>query len=270
LLKAIESDVPVGQLSKAAVSKRHPACGRSVREPLLQAIGATPGALPHAAIAVRFHLWTESAIRLYTFWLFSLRCLYYSGVVREITVILNRAGQGDPKAAEQLLPLVYKELRRLASSKMARESGGHTLQATALVHEAWLRLGGDDQPTWQNRAHFFSAAAEAMRRILIDSARRRRARRHGGGLQRVEITKSALELEAPERADDELLAVHESLENLAARSPRKAELVKLRYFGGLTLDQAADALGISLPTAKRDWAFARAWLFEEINRVRRD
>jgi RNA polymerase sigma factor (TIGR02999 family) len=190
--------------------------------------------------------------------------------VREITVILNRAGQGDPKAAEQLLPLVYRELRRLASAKMARESGGQTLQATALVHEAWLRLGGEDQPTWQNRAHFFSAAAEAMRRILIDSARRRRAQRHGGGMRRVEINNSILELATPDKADEEILAVHESLENLAANNPRKAELVKLRYFGGLTIDQAADALGISVPTAKRDWAFARAWLFSEINRVRRN
>lgn len=188
--------------------------------------------------------------------------------MHEITVILNRAGQGDPKAAKELLPLVYDELRKLASAKMARESGGHTLQATALVHEAWLRLGGDDQPTWQNRAHFFSAAAEAMRRILIDSARRRRAEKHGGGLRRVDADEPDLDLLAPDLADDELLAVHESLESLATQSARRAELVKLRYFAGLTMEQAADVLGISVPTANRDWAYARAWLFAEIRRVR--
>ena len=145
----------------------------------------------------------------------------------EITAILNRAGLGDPKAADQLLPLVYGELRKLAAAKMARESKGHTLQATALVHEAWLRLGGDEQPTWQNRAHFFAAAAEAMRRILIDSARRRRAQRHGGGQQHVDVDDSALQISAPSGADDELLAVHESLERLAVHDARKAALVKL-------------------------------------------
>jgi RNA polymerase sigma factor (TIGR02999 family) len=186
--------------------------------------------------------------------------------VDEITAILNRAGQGDPKAADQLLPLVYDELRKLASAKMAREPGGHTLQATALVHEAWLRLGGDEQPTWQNRAHFFAAAAEAMRRILIDSARRRRAQRHGGGLQHIDVNDAALEISAPDGADDEMLAVHESLDRLAVHDSRKAELVKLRYFAGLTLEQAADALGVSVPTAKRDWAYSRAWLFKEISK----
>ncbi len=188
--------------------------------------------------------------------------------MHEVTVILNRAGKGDSTAADQLLPLVYDELRRLASARMAREAGGHTLQATALVHEAWLRLGADSQPTWQNRAHFFAAAAEAMRRILIDGARRRHANRHGGGLQRIDVNDSALEISSPCGADDELLAVHESLESLAVSDPRKAELVKLRYFAGFTLDEAADALGISAPTAKRDWAYARAWLFQDINRRR--
>jgi RNA polymerase sigma factor (TIGR02999 family) len=188
--------------------------------------------------------------------------------VHEITVILNRVGKGDSNAADQLLPLVYEELRKLASAKMARESGGHTLQATALVHEAWIRLGADAQPTWENRAHFFAAAAEAMRRILIDGARRRYASRHGGGLQRMDVDDSALQISSPCGADDELLAVHESLEKLALHDARKAELVKLRYFAGLTLEQAADALGISVPTAKRDWTYARAWLFTDIKQSR--
>lgn len=188
--------------------------------------------------------------------------------MHEITVILNRAGTGDPNAADELLPLVYEELRKLASARMAREAGGHTLQATALVHEAWLRLGGDAQPTWQNRAHFFAAAAEAMRRILIDGARRRLANRHGGGLERLDVDDPALEISTPCGADDELLAVHESLESLAAHDARKAQLVKLRYFGGFTLEQAAEALGVSVPTAKRDWAYSRAWLFKDISQRR--
>ncbi len=185
----------------------------------------------------------------------------------EITVMLNRAGKGDPTAADQLLPLVYDELRRLASARMAREAGSHTLQATALVHEAWLRLGGDRQPEWENRAHFFGAAAEAMRRILIDSARRRRAARHGGGLERVDVGDPALALPAA-GADDEMLAVHEALGALARHDPRKAELVKLRYFAGLTLEQVAEVLAIGPATAKRDWAYARAWLFREIGQDR--
>jgi RNA polymerase sigma factor (TIGR02999 family) len=189
--------------------------------------------------------------------------------VHEITVILNRAGKGDPKAAEQLLPLVYDELRKLAGAKMARESDGHTLQATALVHEAWLRLGADKQPAWENRAHFFAAAAESMRRILIDCARRRRAERHGGGLERVDVNDSAAGIAAPVGNDDELLAVHESLDKLACHDARKAELVKLRYFAGLTLEQAAEVLGVSVPTANRDWAYARAWLFKEIGDSKR-
>jgi RNA polymerase sigma factor (TIGR02999 family) len=190
-------------------------------------------------------------------------------VVHELTAILNRAGQGDPHAADELLPLVYDELRKLAAVRMAGESSGHTLQATALVHEAWIRLGADSQPTWQNRAHFFAAAAEAMRRILIDAARRRHARRHGGGLKRVDVADPALQIAAPGR-DEELLAVHESLDRLAVEDARVAELVKLRYFVGLTLAQAADTLGISEPTAKRDWAYARAWLFNDISQQRGD
>ncbi|HUL55109.1 MAG TPA: sigma-70 family RNA polymerase sigma factor [Opitutaceae bacterium] len=189
--------------------------------------------------------------------------------MHDVTVMLERLEQGDPQAADQLLPLVYDELRKLASAKMARESGGQTLQATALVHEAWLRLGGDQQPAWQNRAHFFASAAEAMRRILIERARRRQALRHGGGLERVDVDDPALGIAAPGAPDDELLAVHETLERLAAHDARKAELVKLRYFAGLTIEQAAEVLGIAVPTAKRDWTYARAWLFKEISQNRK-
>jgi RNA polymerase sigma factor (TIGR02999 family) len=185
--------------------------------------------------------------------------------VHEITVILNRIEQGDPQAADQLLPLVYDELRKLAAAKMAREAAGQTLQATALVHEAWLRLGGDQQPNWQNRAHFFAAAAESMRRILIERARHRRALRHGGGLHRVDVNDAAIEIAAPGGTDDELLEVHDALEKLARHDARKAELVKLRYFVGLTVEQAAEVLDVAVPTAKRDWAYARAWLFREIS-----
>ena len=180
--------------------------------------------------------------------------------MNEVTRILSAFEHGDAKAAEALLPLVYTELRRLAARKMAHERPGQTLQPTALVHEAWLRLGGAEQPTWQNRAHFFAAAAEAMRRILIDNARRKKAARHGGHLERV--TSSAMDIAAD--ADDRLLAIHEALEQFAAHDPLKAELVKLRYFVGLTIDQAAQVLGISEPTAKRYWAYARAWLYREI------
>jgi len=182
--------------------------------------------------------------------------------------MLNKIEHDDSQAADQLLRVVYDELRKLASAKMARESGGQTLQPTALVHEAWLRLGADQQPTWQNRAHFFASAAEAMRRILIERARRRRARRHGGGLQRVDVNDPAQAIAAPPEADDELLAVHETLERLARHEPRKAELVKLRYFAGLTLEESAEVLGVAVPTAKRDWAYARAWLFNEVKRLR--
>jgi RNA polymerase sigma factor (TIGR02999 family) len=202
------------------------------------------------------------------FWLCQGICPYAPRIVHDITVILDRVGRGESSAADELLPLVYEELRKLASAKMARESAGHTLQATALVHEAWLRLGADTQPTWQNRAHFFAAAAEAMRRILIDGARRRHANRHGGGLRRLDVNDEALEVSSPCGTDDELLAVHEALESLAVHDARKAEIVKLRYFAGLTLEQAADALGISAPTAKRDWTYARAWLFKEISQSR--
>ena len=184
----------------------------------------------------------------------------------ELTRILDAAQSGDPTAADQLLPLVYGELRRLAAAKMAHEAPGQTLQPTALVHEAYLRLIGSDNPHWNGRAHFFGAAAEAMRRILIENARRKRAARHGGGhakigLQELEIATAA--------KDDELMAVHDALEKLAARDKQKAELVKLRYFVGLTTQEAAEVLGISVPTADRWWNFSRAWLFEEIERERK-
>jgi len=187
--------------------------------------------------------------------------------VSDITVILEKIEQGDASAAEQLLPLVYGELRKLAAAKMAREAVGGTLQATALVHEAWLRLGGADQPDWKNRAHFFAAAAEAMRRILIDRARSRRTQRHGGGLERTSADALETEIASPVASDAELLDVHEALDALARHDARKAELVKQCYFVGLTLKEAALVLGISEPTARRDWSYARAWLFREIKRL---
>jgi RNA polymerase sigma factor (TIGR02999 family) len=179
----------------------------------------------------------------------------------EATQLLVAIENGDPSAANQLLPLVYEELRRLAASRMAHEMPGQTLQPTALVHEAWLRLVANETPQFKNRAHFFAAAAEAMRRILIDRARHRRAVRHGGGQQRVELDQ--VELPFP-GDDDQLLAVNEALDKLAAVQPLEAELVKLRYFVGLTHAETAEALGISVRTAKYYWAHARAWLFREI------
>jgi RNA polymerase sigma factor (TIGR02999 family) len=167
--------------------------------------------------------------------------------------------------SEDILPLVYQHLRRLAAGKLARERPGQTLQATALVHEAWLRLEGDPGQRWDNQQHFLSAAAEAMRRILIENARRKKAARHGGGLRRTESVPDDLPMTggAP---DYELLEVDEALDALAAHDARKAELVKLRYFAGFTLEEAAAALNLSVRTAKRDWAYARAWLFREIGR----
>jgi RNA polymerase sigma factor (TIGR02999 family) len=180
----------------------------------------------------------------------------------DVTRMLEAIGEGDAKAAAELLPLVYDELRRLAAAKMAQERPGQTLQPTALVHEAWLRLGGSETQKWQNRAHFFGAAAEAMRRILIENARRKRALRHGGGQERLDIAEVDV---AAAASDDSLLAVHEALDRFAAQDPRKAELVKLRYFAGLSLEEAADVLGVSVPTVKRWWAYARAWLHTEIS-----
>jgi RNA polymerase sigma factor (TIGR02999 family) len=183
----------------------------------------------------------------------------------EATQLLYAIESGDPKAAGQLLPLVYQELRRLAASRMAHEAAGQTLQPTALVHEAWLRLVGNQTPTFQNRAHFFAAAAEAMRRILIERARRRQAARHGCGQQRVELE----QVELPFPGDDEqVLAVNDALEQLAAAHPQEAEVVKLRYFVGLTHEEVADALGISVRTAKSYWAHARAWLFQAMTKTK--
>jgi RNA polymerase sigma factor (TIGR02999 family) len=181
----------------------------------------------------------------------------------DVTRILDAIQQGNPKAAGELLPLVYDALRHLAAHKMANEAAGQTLQPTALVHEAWLRLAGGVNRKWDGRAHFFGAAAEAMRRILIENARRKRALRHGGGQQRLDIHEVEI---ATSAKDDELLAVNEALEKFAARDKLKAELVKLRYFAGLTIEEAAEILGFSAPTAKRYWVYARAWLYEEIQR----
>ena len=180
----------------------------------------------------------------------------------EITHLLGRLEQGDANAAADLLPLVYQELRRLAASKMANEAPGHTLQPTALVHEAWLRLGGSEAPSFQNRAHFFGAAAEAMRRILIERARRKVAAKRGAGAAMVDVDE--IEIPSPVADDDQLLAVNEALEKFATLDPHKAELVKLRYFVGMSFDEAATALGIAVPTAKQWWAYARAWLTVEL------
>jgi RNA polymerase sigma factor (TIGR02999 family) len=185
----------------------------------------------------------------------------------EMTLLLQNAARGDTAAAERILPIVYDELRKLAAAKMARESGGQTLQPTALVHEAWLRLGADQQPAWESRAQFFAAAAEAMRRILIENARRRRAARHGGGLERASPA-DELNQVASLQADDELLAVHDALDALAQHDPRKAELVKLRYFVGLELSEIAQVMGVSERTVNRDWGYARAWLFNAIKQAR--
>lgn len=179
-----------------------------------------------------------------------------------ITHILGRLEQGDAKAAGELLPLVYDELRRIAANKMANEAPGQTLQPTSLVHEAWLRLGGNDAPGFRSRGHFFGAAAEAMRRILIERARRRLAVKRGGGVVLEELDEFAIPPAAAD--DDQLLAVNEALEKFAVLDPRKAELVKLRYFVGMSFEEAATALGIAVPTAKQWWAYARAWLTVEL------
>lgn len=182
----------------------------------------------------------------------------------DVTRILEAAHQGDPKAAEELLLLIYEELRRLAAARMANEASGNTPQPTVLVHEAWLRLvGPDGEARFQNRAHFFGAAAEAMRRILIERARRKRAARHGAGQQRVDIQKVDI---ASSADDDQLLAVSEALDKLAVEHKVEAELVKLRYFVGLTNDEGAEVLGIAPRTAKYYWTHACAWLFREIQK----
>ena len=188
--------------------------------------------------------------------------------MNDVTRILSAIEAGDPQAAEQLLPLVYDELRRLAAQRLAGEGPGHTLQATALVHEAYLQLvGADPQQPWNGRGHFFAAAAEAMRRILIDHARRKHRARRGGGMKRVEPGDlDDIAMVAANGRADELLALDEALTQLAVADPRRAELVRLRYFAGLTLEQAAELLGISRATADRHWAFARAWLYDAMSR----
>jgi RNA polymerase sigma factor (TIGR02999 family) len=178
----------------------------------------------------------------------------------DVTRILEAVERGEAQAGDQLLPLVYAELRRLAAHKMAGEKPGQTLQPTALVHEAWLKLVGQENRRWQDRNHFFAAAAEAMRRILTDNARRKLRQRHGGGQQRVELDDNAVATDA----DDQVLAVDEALEKFVRLDPVRAEVVKLRYFVGLTFEETADVMGISEPTVKRYWSFARAWLLEEI------
>ena len=190
-----------------------------------------------------------------------------ASLVDQLTAQLNRMdttsheqGGGSRVPADLLLPLVYEELRNLAARKMAREAPGQTLQATALVHEAWMRIGGEEQ-SWENRAHFYGAAAEAMRRILIDAARRKQTRKHGGDLERIDL--DDIEIEAPVPGD-KLLELHEALDLLAEHDPRKAQLVKLRYFAGLTIEESAKLLGISTPTAKRDWSYSRAWMMQRI------
>lgn len=194
--------------------------------------------------------------------------------MNDVTRILSAIEQGDAHATGQLLPLVYDELRRLAAHRLAGEEPGHTLQPTALVHEAYLKLvGPGPQRAWNGRVHFFAAAAEAMRRILIDHARRKHRARRGGGMKRVELDDVALDgialddvAMAAETRADQLLALDAALTQLAAADPRRAKLVTLRYFAGLTLEQAAELLGISRATADRHWAFARAWLFDAMTR----
>ena len=179
----------------------------------------------------------------------------------DATRLVNACAEGDPHAADELLPLVYDELRRLAAQKLAQESAGQTLDATALVHEAYLRLVGDSRDTWDNRRHFFAAAAEAMRRILVERARRKRRARHGGGKRRIDLEETCSVVWPPSQ---DLVAFDEALTRLAALNPARAEVVKLRFFAGLTMPEVAQALGISLPTAERYWAYARTWLYAEL------
>jgi RNA polymerase sigma factor (TIGR02999 family) len=183
----------------------------------------------------------------------------------DVTRILSQIEQGDPQAAEQLLPLVYNELRKLAAAKLTQEKPGQTLQATALVHDAYIRLVDVEQAQhWDSRGHFFAAAAEAMRRIVVDQARRKNSQRQGGGRVRLDIDEAApipLSSQEPNR----ILAINEALSVLETESPRKAQLVKLRFFVGMTLEEAAAALGVAVPTAKRDWAAARVWLYRRLS-----
>lgn len=179
----------------------------------------------------------------------------------DVTRILNAMARGDAKATDELLVLVYDELRLLAARKLSYESPGQTLQATALVHEAYIRLVGDESQGWDNRRHFFAAAAEAMRRILVESARRKQSSKRGGGFSRMDMA----DVDAPCRMPaEELIVLDEALNRLGSEAPLKADLVKLRFFAGLSIDQAAEALGISRATAIRHWSFARAWLYHQV------
>ncbi|MCX5644756.1 MAG: ECF-type sigma factor [Phycisphaerae bacterium] len=180
----------------------------------------------------------------------------------DVTRNLNAIERGDAQATDELLPVVYEELRILAAQKLSHEAPGQTLQATALVHEAYLRLVGDEPQSWENRGHFFAAAAEAMRRILIENARRKKRQKHSDDREKVDLTDADIALD---RAVDDLLALDEALAKLAREDPAKAQLVQLRYFAGLTLEQAAQALSISRATASRHWSYVQAWLFHEIN-----
>jgi len=182
----------------------------------------------------------------------------------EVTRILEAMEQGDSQAGDQLLPLVYEELRKLAAARMAREQPGQTLQATALVHEAWLRLVGSGENLWNGRGHFFAAAAEAMRRILVERARKKARHRHGGQMERVDLEHVTL---ATEDNEATVVAIHEALEKLAAQSPQKAEIVKLRYFTGFGHAETAKVLGLSEATVRRHWVYARSWLYAELKSI---
>ena len=199
-------------------------------------------------------------------WAGFVSSIYYGSTMpSDVTQLLNAIERGDSAAAEQLLPLVYDELRKLAAAKMAKEQPGQTLQATALVHEAWLRLAGGRQQRWDSRRHFFAAAAEAMRRILVEKARRRQRVRHGGGLERVDV--DDVEITAGVR-QDQLIALDDALTKLEQDDPQKADVVKLRYFVGMTNEETAETLGLSRATVERYWSFAKAWLFKEIEQTR--
>ena len=181
--------------------------------------------------------------------------------MNDVTLMLQAVGRGEKQAAEQLLPLVYDELRRLAALRMAREAAGQTLQPTALVHEAWLRLVGDGDQSWENRAHFFGAAAEAMRRILIESARRKSRLKRGGNRVQVDLEKLDLAATSP---DDRVLLIDEALRRLEERDPKLARILTLKFFGGLTNDEVAEIIGVNERTIRRQWTFAKAWLLENI------
>ena len=181
----------------------------------------------------------------------------------DVTRILNAIEQGDTRAADELLPLVYEELRLLAAQKLSKEPPGQTLQATALVHEAYIRLVGSEAQNWSNRGHFFKAAAEAIRRILVEDARRKKSLKSGGNRKRLDFNEEILAIESDKYADD-LVALDEAVEKLSEKDKTKADLVKLRYFAGMTIEQTAEFLGISTATAKRYWTYARAWLIREI------